>query len=153
MGTMIVDQMNHYAVYCGAVPGLEAGMQFVQTLLDKPAGTYHNEAYDGMFAMVQEGTGVPLTGPFESHEKRLDVQIVLEGQESMDWADTASLTPSQPYSDERDCALYTGSGARMVMSAGMFYLLFPHDGHRCCGAVDGSDGHYRKIVLKIPIQD
>ena len=152
---MIVDRIQNYQTYCGAVPGLREGMAFVKTLTDQPVGTYSNPDYPGMFAMVQEGPTCEIgQNRMESHRRRLDVQLLLDGQEAVEWEEISGLTPDGEYDPEKDFAFYHGGGRRMELSAGMFYILFPQDGHRCCGRVTGEAGeHYRKIGLKLPVEE
>ena len=50
---MILDYYKNYKTYVDAVSGLEEDMKFVETLLDKPVGTYRTDSE--MYAMVQEG--------------------------------------------------------------------------------------------------
>ena len=68
---MILDYYKNYKTYVDAVPGLEEGMKFVETLLDKPVGTYRTDSE--MYAMVQEGETSDISGDkMETHKKFLD---------------------------------------------------------------------------------
>lgn len=147
---MILDYYKNYHTYVNAVPGLEEGMAFVQTLLDKPAGTYHTKT--DMYAMVQEGSTYDITSDrMETHRKFLDVQFVFSGQEVFEWEEAEQLEIDTPYEEETDFVFYKGSGKAYRTTPGMFYVLFPQDAHKCRGAVNGQSSPYRKIVLKLPI--
>ncbi len=147
---MILDYYKNYHTYVNAVPGLEEGMAFVQTLLDKPAGTYHTKT--DMYAMVQEGSTYDITSDrMETHRKFLDVQFVFSGQEVFEWEEAEQLEIDTPYEEETDFVFYKGSGKAYRATPGMFYVLFPQDAHKCRGAVNRQSSPYRKIVLKLPI--
>ena len=51
---------------------------------------------------------------------------------------------------ERDCYFYTGKSTAMSVRPGMFYIMFPSDGHKA-GAHNEFPKHYRKVVVKIPV--
>ena len=147
---MILDYYKNYHTYVNAVPGLEEGMAFVQTLLDKPAGPYHTKT--DMYAMVQEGSTYDITSDrMETHRKFLDVQFVFSGQEVFEWEEAEQLEIDTPYEEETDFVFYKGSGKAYRATPGMFYVLFPQDAHKCRGAVNRQSSPYRKIVLKLPI--
>ena len=87
---MILDYYKNYKTYVDAVPGLEEGMKFVETLLDKPVGTYRTDSE--MYAMVQEGETSDISGDkMETHKKFLDVQFVFSGQEIFEWEEATQL--------------------------------------------------------------
>ncbi|MCI8861823.1 MAG: DUF386 domain-containing protein [Lachnospiraceae bacterium] len=147
---MILDYYKNYRTYVNAVPGLEEGMAFVQTLLGKPTGTYRTETE--MYAMVQEGDTYDISSDLmETHRKFLDVQFVFSGQEFFEWEEAEQLEIETPYEEETDFVFYKGSGKSYRATPGMFYILFPHDAHKCRGAVNGQSERYRKIVLKLPV--
>ena len=58
---------------------------------------------------MQRGETKPLSeGTFESHQKYIDVQILLEGQEEMAWMELDNLTEAIPYDEEKDAARWNG---------------------------------------------
>lgn len=148
---MIVDNYKNFETYVNAVPGLAEGMEFVETLLDKPVGTYRADGE--MYAMVQEGVTSDISGDrMETHEKFLDVQFVFSGQEIFEWEEASQLEILTAYDEKTDFVFYKGSGKKYKATTGMFYILFPQDAHRCRGKVNEAGDTYRKIVLKLPIK-
>ena len=148
---MILDYYKNYKTYVDAVPGLEEGMKFVETLLDKPVGTYRTDSE--MYAMVQEGETSDISGDkMETHKKFLDVQFVFSGQEIFEWEEATKLEVREEYDDKTDFRFYYGGGKRYLATVGMFYILFPQDAHRCRGKVNETGDAYRKIVLKLPVK-
>lgn len=148
---MIIDYLKNYKDYTALVPNLEEGMQFVNTLLDKPAGRYEGE--HGIYANVQEGMTYDITEDrIETHEKYLDVQMVFAGQEIFQWEGSSKLEVLEEYDPETDFKFYKGEGKKILATEGMFYILFPEDAHKCRGKVNEEGEAYRKIVLKLPVK-
>ncbi len=90
---------------------------------------------------------------FEAHKDYLDVQVVLEGKETISVKPVSELKESVPYNKEKDVAFYLtdAGGVDCSMQEGDALLLFPEDGHMP-GAdfTDGEHGQVKKAVIKIP---
>ena len=78
------------------------------------------------------------------------MQFLLEGKETVYYADIESMKEAVPYDEAKDIAFYEAGGQPARIEEGMFYAAFPHDGHMPCRDLDGTQ-NYRKIVLKIRI--
>ena len=147
---MIMDKLEHFRYYQRCVPELWDAVRFVERVEKErlPAGRY---PVGKGFAFVQEGqTRSFEEADFETHDKYLDVQILLEGSEMWDYADKADLTVKTAYDPEADIEWLTGQGERIQMKPGMFYLVYPTDGHKpCCH--ESVPSSYRKVVVKIRI--
>lgn len=144
---MILDYMDRMAQYDSLFPGFTESMKFALSVKDKPVGRYEQ---GDIFALVQEMDTVPLNEKkFELHRKYLDVHIVLEGEEVLEYEDISKLTPLDEYNPEKDGQKLDGSGQAVLIKEGMFCLVFAHDGHKpgCC---QNSPKKLRKIVLKVP---
>ncbi len=147
---MIIDYIEHYEKYAKVVPNFLEGMQFALNLQDKPAGRYEQ---GDIYAMVQEGvTEAIADGNFERHEKYIDVQIMLEGEEIIEWEDTNNLEECIPYMEDKDAGFCRGSGQKIHIKKGMFYLMFPHDAHKPCKH-EKVPTIYKKIVLKLQVNN
>ena len=145
---MIVDKISNIEMYAPLAKGIKAGMDAVKDLKAMEVGRYE---FDGGYFMVQKGTTKPLDeGTFEAHRKYIDVQIILEGAEVVAWADIKDLTTAIEYNPEKDAERFNGDKKNnMLISAGMFYIAFPHDGHKPCCYI-GEQTDYTKIVMKLP---
>lgn len=88
----------------------------------------------------------------ETHDAFVDIQVLLEGTEIIEWALRDILTVTQPYNPDTDLCFYDGPvGASLVLSPGTFVVFFPWDAHRPnCETSPGGDA-VRKAVVKIPI--
>ncbi len=148
---MIIDKIERSSSYDGLVPEFHEAFAFALSLKDKPVGTYQ---YDGLpegtvYAMIQEGDTQPYEeGQVEAHRKYIDVQIMLDGGETVYYQDIDDLKEAVPYKD--DIIFYEKAGQPARIEKGMFYVALPQDGHMPCRELDGP-GTYRKVVLKIKL--
>ncbi|MXV13836.1 YhcH/YjgK/YiaL family protein [Hufsiella ginkgonis] len=106
-------------------------------------------AGDSVYVSVTEAPGKDFdkTG-WESHRKFIDLQYVAAGKEQIVVSDISKLKVTQPYSDARDVANYSGEGKSYIAEPGTYYLFFPADGHRPSIKVNGNE-NVKKVVIKI----
>lgn len=85
---------------------------------------------------------------WEAHREYVDVQILLSGQERLDWAILPVAEPVEAY-PERDLYFYGGCELRGSICAipGSFTILYPTDAHRPLVS-SGTPQEVRKAVLK-----
>lgn len=145
---MIIDYISNYEKYLFLNPVLKEGVEYALSIANAPVGRYDTDKF---YVLVQNMESLPIEeGLFESHQKYMDVQIVLEKEEYVGWQDIGKLTEKVPYSMEKDVTFYKGKGIDFKICEGMFYLALPHDAHRPCRGI-GEKYTYRKMVLKIPV--
>lgn len=147
---MIIDKLSNIGTYAPLLKGVEAGLAAVRALGENPqTGRYE---FDGGYFMVQEGVTKPMEeGDFEAHRKYIDVQIILEGLESVGWADIGDLKVSEAYRPDTDKVMFSGTPAlTSVLGAGMVWVAFGQDGHKACRH-EGAPSHYRKVIMKLPM--
>lgn len=146
---MIVDKISNMMNYKELLPYVENGMKAVDALETLEVGRYE---FEGGYFMVQKGTTTQAEEkPFEAHRNYLDIQIVVEGAEEMGWDDIADCEVTSPYNPDKDMEKMNGTYKHtMLISAGMFYAVFPQDAHRPC--MHMTEPHdYTKIVMKLPV--
>lgn len=84
----------------------------------------------------------------ESHERFIDLQYTLWGNEKMGLAGTEAKVRT-PYNEKRDVAFYIPEKiAYFATSADCFFLFFPGDKHQP-SVLNGPPAQSRKIVIKI----
>ena len=150
---MIVDSIRNWRTYRALVPYFEEAMEFAFQNLEREPGRYDCESLpEGqVYISVQEGeTAAYEDGLIEAHRRYLDVQLLLAGGETFYYADIDGLKEEVPYDEEKDILFYERTGQPVRIKEGMFYLVFPQDGHMPCRHLDGP-GRYRKMVVKIRI--
>lgn len=146
---MIIDHMENIMNYAPLLPNLKNGLEKIQALAEFNPGRYE---FDGGFFMIQKGVTRPiLEGSFESHQKYIDVQLLIEGSEEVAWEDIRNLEVIVPYNPEKDAQRLTGSYEHvMKITQGMFYAAFPWDGHQPVSHTKEMQS-FTKIVLKLPV--
>ena len=87
---------------------------------------------------------------FEVHRKYLDIQIIVDGMEYVEYADIKDLETKVPFDEGKDLELLSGSGSKIRITPDMFYILYPSDGHKpCCH--ENAPTTYKKVLAKIKI--
>lgn len=143
---MVIDKLTHIKDYIAVLPHFEEALACLDQVKSADSGRYD---FSGGFILIQEGTTSSVeSGDFEAHRKYLDVQILLEGAETIVWADIADLTVSVPYNEQTDRGGYCGNGCTIEIRPGMFYVCDPHDAHKCCHHTD-TPTPFRKAVIKL----
>ena len=87
---------------------------------------------------------------FENHKKYIDLQIVLDGKEEIQWADTKTLTMvSEEFSKGGDIAFYKGDAMGYTLLGGeQCVILFEEDAHKPNVLHEKSE-NVLKVVFKI----
>lgn len=147
---MIIDSIKRFKQYTRNVPELYQAIKFAEKVQREnlPVGRY---PLGDNYALVQEGITRSFSeGKFEVHRKYLDVQIMIAGSEYMEYADLADLTQDISYDEQKDVEFLHGKGNPLRITPGMFYVVYPGDGHKpCCHA--NVTANYKKVVVKIRI--
>ena len=145
---MIVDRIEEQERYYPLHPDMELAFAFLAEAPDLEPGRYELE--DGLFATVSEGDTRQMdTVVMEAHKNYIDLQYCISGGERMSWAHIQELNPSTA-DPEHDNYFYTGNSTSVSIRPGMFYVMFPSDGHKAACHHEFQN-HYRKVVVKIPV--
>lgn len=151
---MIADRIDNIAACAGLSTRIVKALELLRdgNLDQKADGRYDVDGKE-LFYLVSHYTSKPVEEcKFETHEKYIDVQAVFSGQESMGYAPVTDLTLQAPYDSSKDIAFYgkPGSYTKIALSAGMFCVFYPQDGHMPGGQLNGpADVH--KVIVKIRI--
>jgi len=148
---MIIDQIENWRDYVCLHPGLEAGFRFIAETFGEPMEDGRYELSGGGYANVESYRSAPAEErKFEAHRKYVDIQVVVSGEEIIEWSPLSALDVEEDYQEERDAGFYRGvAGVTPVrLGPGRFAVFFPGDGHKpgCCV---GEPVDVRKIVAKI----
>ena len=135
-------------------PGVTDAMvdQVLALLIDLKCGRYEFEG--GAYANAETYETVESKDKqFEAHRKFIDVQIIVEGQETIEVADVNSpeFEVTVPY--VHDIVFMNGpvKSRKIELQEGEFCVLYPQDAHKPCTNLDGSH-KVKKIVIKLPIE-
>lgn len=111
----------------------------------------HEIEGEKIFALVQEYTTQnEEEKKCESHEKYIDIQLIVEGQEVMGYVPVSCLNVEEDLRPEQDMIFYkeTSKVSNIKFSNDDYAIFFPEDGHRP-GCALGECSKVRKIVVKV----
>lgn len=149
---MIYDQIGKQSLYRNLHPGFPAAFDYLLSFDPAtPDGRVELQG-DRLFALVQTYDTTPADQKtYEAHRRYIDLQYVVAGQEIIYHVPLPHLQEATPYIAEKDVARYKGQDEQaLVMRAGDFSILFPHDGHKP-NCVYRDKETVRKVVLKIAV--
>ena len=146
---MIVCPYKDLERYAPIIPGLEEAMKAIAAMESWHPGTIPLSG--GNRILVQEGTTKPASEKLcEAHQKYLDVQYIVEGEETVGWAPLDTLTLSGEFNTEKDIGRYAGPVDFMRIGAGYCYVVYPEDAHMPGVHLD-QPHNFKKLVLKLKV--
>lgn len=120
------------------------------TNLDTLSVGKHLIVGEDVFAAVSTGNPKPADkAGWESHQKYIDVHVMIDGKEKIGMMPAATGTVTTPYKDANDAANYVLGSNAVYFDAdkNTMIILFPQEAHSP-GVFGGSD-RVKKVVLKI----
>lgn len=146
---MIVCTFKELSRYEAVIPGLREAMEAVNAMTAWVPGTIPLSG--GNRILVQEGvTNCAQGRTFEAHRAYLDIQYIVEGQETVGWAPLDSLTETEEFDTAKDKGTYVGQADFVRIDAGNCYVVFPEDAHMPGVHLDEPHA-YKKLVLKLKV--
>lgn len=115
--------------------------------------TVENGTYEfgrDCFVNVMDAETSKVLGHLEAHRTYVDVQVQINGEERIYYADVETLEVEIPYDAARDCGFFHGvEGLPYVdFGKGEAVILYPRDAHLPCRAVN-APMKTKKAVMKI----
>ena len=146
---MILDYMRNIGLYEGCNKNLSKIAKFIaeNDLKSLEKGKY--DLGDECFVNILESNPSPASTKWESHVKYLDVQFIVTGSETIEFAMIENMNKTTEYDAVKDRYLGTGSGQPIVVEENMFMILFPEDAH--CPGIRANHDFLKKAVFKIKI--
>ena len=87
---------------------------------------------------------------WESHNKFVDIQVMIEGEEKMGFAPLETMKVTEQYNEDKDVQILEGTGDYVTARPGSFTMFFPHDAHQP-GIAIGQACKVKKVVLKVKV--
>lgn len=90
----------------------------------------------------------------EAHRKYIDIQVMLDGVEELDYTDIEGLEVSEAYDETRDIVFFKSADRvlnKVVLESGKFIVLYPHEAHQPQMAYKNTPAPLKKVVVKIPL--
>lgn len=126
-------------------------INFLNTLsVETPVGRY--EIKDGVYANVDEYTTKNHEKcDLEAHKKYIDIQLLLSGNERIDFADIKGMSVKIPYDEKRDVMFFNlpEKVNTLYLKSGNFALFYPEDAHRPQMNSSEVSCKVKKVVVKI----
>lgn len=152
---MIYDKAENLSLYEGVHPDMPAVAAFIRAFLAAPGadGRYEIPGAEAYANVFENPTGPDEEKRYETHDRYIDLQLILSGGQTISVADRDALVPSAPYDAQKDITFYpaSGDGRAFGLTPGQFLFLFPSDAHRPDCRLAGYE-RARKMVVKIPVR-
>ena len=148
---MVYDLISNWRYYAWPGERFAAAFSYLESLAaDSPDGRVEIDG-DNVFCMVQAYETKPRDGArYEAHRDYADIQVLLDGSESVLWAPQNELTVVQPYEPDIEFYALDENPADIVLSPGRFVVLYPQDAHAPC-LHHVRQQNVRKAVIKIKL--
>ena len=148
---MILDSIDNGARYYALHPRLSRVFDFLRTADIKTLELgRHDIDGDNLFVNVSELELRPLDAAhLEAHNRYIDVQVVIEGEEIFGWSERKECTtPEGEFDPERDIIFYGDVPQTFyTVREGQFTILYPEDAH----APMLGNGNVKKLIFKVLI--
>ncbi len=150
---MLLDSLKNAAQYYAVSPYVAKALQWLEANAGQIAamenGRYDIDG-DDVYAIVNSYDTKPAADcGWEAHHKYCDIHYSVSGSERIGYAPIEQMTISQAHNEEKDYALYTGTGDFVAVREGMFCLLCPQDVHAPGAQTDGESVLLKKVVIKL----
>ena len=148
---MIIDKVENIRKYSG-IP--QEAIDFVEAVT-KEDFTGHYDFGNVVFANIDEyETKTFCNCKFEAHKRYIDIQLILDGIERLEYMPVDGLKVSKAYDEERDVVFFENSKElpdSIILKEGKFVLIYPHEAHKPQIAIDDKSVKVKKAVVKIHI--
>jgi YhcH/YjgK/YiaL family protein len=149
---MIFDKLTSYPVYFQTSEMKSIIEDVIQNYSIKTKdGTY--QEFDHYYIKVMSPETLEVSDIIESHQKEIDIQILLSGTEKIRIFSEESVTIKSDYNPEIDCTFYTPNSdphSEVILQPGYFAMFFPQDIHNPLIA-NTKVQSLKKIVIKIDV--
>lgn len=148
---MIFDVLENAHHYLALNKGFTKAIEFFlrPDLKELPVNKYEIEG-DRLYAMVSKDPGRNKKDALlETHEKYIDIQLVLAGTDNMGWKPKSLCKhPSGKYDQKTDVQFYKDEPVAWISTqSGAFAIFFPEDAHM----PSISSGQLHKVIVKVAL--
>ena len=150
---MILDVLENAHRYLALNNGFAKAFEFLtRPELNKLPVGKHEIDVDRVYAVVDKNPGRKRKDALlETHEKYIDIQLVLAGTEKMGWKPKSLCKqPSQEYDQETDVQFFSDDpDASLSVEPGTFAIFFPEDAHMPLISL----GQIHKVIAKVEVNE
>lgn len=122
----------------------------IDFLMNLPSDAGHYEIDDTAYANI-DIYNTKQDCKFEAHKKYIDIQMLLEGSEELDYISVDGLKISEEYDEKRDVMFFENpekTPDTLQLEPYKFALIYPHEAHR---PQMGNGQQVKKVVVKIAV--
>jgi len=149
---MIIDTLAAAEKYYGLHKNFKVAFEYLkaQDLENLEIGTV--EVADGVKVITSDKPGVTTDvayGKFECHNKNIDIQLCIRGNETIAWKPRGDCKePKGEFNEEKDVIFYADApDMSFDLKGGQFAIFYPEDVH---APMIGTD-MIKKLVVKVRI--
>jgi len=149
---MIIDTLANASKYYSVHPLFKEAFEYIANtdLANAPDGKSEiAKGLKAIFSNAQGKTAEASLSKFECHNKNIDIQVCINGVETIGWKPRSKCTKDNGgYNDEKDVQLYLDDADTFFqLTNSQFVILFPEDVH----APMIGEGVIKKLVIKVAI--
>ena len=149
---MIIDTLANAPKYYSVHPLFKEAFEYIANtdLANAPDGKLEiAKGLKAIFSNAQGKTEEASLSKFECHNKNIDIQVCINGVETIGWKPRSKCTKDNGgYNDEKDVQLYLDDADTFFqLTNSQFVILFPEDVH----APMIGEGVIKKLVIKVAI--
>jgi biofilm protein TabA len=147
---MIIDTLKNAPKYFSIHPLFEKAFQYIRDTDLKNAKDEKVDISEGLKAIFSNAPGKTKeasTAKFECHNKNIDIQLCIDGVETIGWKPREKCAnPNGDYNAEKDVLFFNDSPDMFFqLTNTQFAIFFPDDVH----APMIGEGNIKKLVMKV----
>ncbi len=147
---MIIDTLKNAPKYFSIHPLFEKAFEYIRSTDLKNANDEKVEIGEGLKAIFSNAPGKTKEASmakFECHNKNIDIQLCIDGVETMGWKPREKCAnPNGDYNAEKDVLFFNDSPDMFFqLTNTQFAIFFPDDVH----APMIGEGNIKKLVMKV----
>ena len=129
---MIIDELKNYHQYLSGNSRFKAAFEF---LLKGDFELCRGKRFEIDGENVYAESGIfplrsPENAPLEAHDRYIDIQYCIRGEEEFGWKSRENCKEDIPYNIERDIVFFEKADkVEFKLQAGQFVIFYPNDAH------------------------
>ena len=151
---MVYDKIDNIEIYKGLSTDIYEALKFLQNATPStPPGVIQLNPRVKAIVSEYETKAVNENG-YEAHNRYIDIQALLEGEEMIACQPIEWLTQTKPYSEDCDAAFYAADikhhPSYLTLRPRYFAILYPQDGHMPQLSIT-TPTRVKKVVIKVDV--
>lgn len=151
---MVFDSLENLSGYAALHPLFAKAFEYIQqtNIAEVEVGKY--DIAEGLKAIYSDKPGISAeesNAKFECHDKHIDIQICIKGNERIGWRSRNRCTkPKGEYNVEKDVNFYADEPTTYFeLTDKQFVIFYPNDVHS--PMIKVNDDSIKKLVIKVKI--